>query len=60
VAPDGTEYPCDVLRDGDNADGLEVWIAVPRGPLPPIADGWSLRADMLPGRASLRVEVPLD
>lgn len=58
MAPDGTEYPCDVIRD-DDEDGMAVWVAVPSGgPLPWLAGAWELRAAVLPARSALRVEMP--
>lgn len=46
IAADGTEYPCDMLRDGVE-DGVPVWIAVPRVPVLP-SRSWSLEAEAMP------------
>ena len=61
IAPDGREYPCDVLRDPDgDEDGCAMWIAVPREEIPVVLGmrglmGWEVAADVLPGRSILSV-----
>jgi hypothetical protein len=62
--PGGQTIACDVLRDPDgDRDGLAHWIVVPREPVPDIdpgdGEGFSVSADLLPGKTSLGLEVPL-
>jgi hypothetical protein len=58
VAPDGREFPCDVLRDPDgDEDGCAMWVAVPREELPLAGPGWVVAADMLPGHSILSVRI---
>lgn len=54
VAPDGCEYPCDVLRDAaQDTDGIAVWVVVPREKLPAVRGEWQIKARLLPGRSQL-------
>lgn len=57
---DGTEYPCDVLRDpGQDRDGCAAWVAVPRERPVILPDSAaSVRAGMLPARTLLIVDFP--
>jgi hypothetical protein len=58
VAPDGREFPCDVLRDPDgDVDGCAMWHAVPREDLPPMGVGWMLKADVIPARSVLDLRI---
>lgn len=63
VCPDGREVACDVLRDPEqDRDGLAVWLAVPREPVPELSsfdDRFGVKADMMPGRSELVVSLPL-
>lgn len=61
VLPDGTEVPCDVLREPDeDRDGCTAWIAVPQVPGVLLEHGCHLRADVLPAKTALivRASVP--
>ena len=54
IAPDGREYPCDVLRDPDgDGGGCVMWVGVPRAELPLAGPGWAIAADVLPARSIL-------
>jgi hypothetical protein len=54
-SPDGTAYPCDVLRDPDGDRGdCAFWLAVPREPVQ-VGDpaGWRFGCAVLPPRSIL-------
>ena len=54
---DGTEYPCDVLRDPDqDSDGCAAWVVIPRVPLPDHCEQFAVRAATVPAMSSLVID----